>query len=151
MADQKSRNPHRHLYHGHCLSRAAVLRDLVSGVIARSLLRLELIFEPRGRPGAAQLVDTQRGSWIRKYWPNTVGTKVLVGGKNVGIQRRSKAEPTARGKLYRVSTTFLRPLKCDLRRFLARRHIIVSLALALLRNVPVAVEIGEQASIASGR
>jgi hypothetical protein len=30
--DQKSRNPHRHLYHGHCLSSAAVLRDFVSGV-----------------------------------------------------------------------------------------------------------------------
>src|SRR5262249_51893381 len=89
----------------------------------------ELIFEPRGRPGAAQLVDTQRGSWIRKYWPNTVGTKVLVGAKNVGIQQRSKAEPTARGKLYRVSTTFLRP----------RRHIIVSLALALLAHIALSV------------
>jgi hypothetical protein len=90
-------------------------------------------------PGAAQLVDTQRGSWIPKYWPNTVGTKVLVGGKNVGIQRRSKAEPTARGKLYRVSTTFLRPLKCDLRRFLARRHIIASLALALFAHITLSV------------
>jgi len=68
-----------------------------------------------------------------------VGTKVLVGGKNVVIQQRSKAEPTARGKLYRVSTTFLRPLKCDLRRFLARRHIIVSLALALLAHIALSV------------
>jgi len=32
MADQKSRNLHRYLCHGHCLFRAAVLRDLVSGV-----------------------------------------------------------------------------------------------------------------------
>jgi len=34
-SDQKSRNPHRHLYRGHCLFRAAVLRDFVSRVIAR--------------------------------------------------------------------------------------------------------------------
>ena len=35
--DQNSRNPHRALYRGHYLSRAAVLRDFVSGVIARSV------------------------------------------------------------------------------------------------------------------
>jgi mono/diheme cytochrome c family protein len=68
-----------------------------------------------------------------------VGTKVLVGGKNVVIQRRSKAEPKARIKLYRVSTTFLRPLKCDLRRFLAKRRIIRSLALALFAHIELSV------------
>jgi mono/diheme cytochrome c family protein len=69
-----------------------------------------------------------------EYWPNTVGTKVLVGGKNVVIQRRSKAE---RGKLHRVSTTFLQ--KCDLRPFLARRHVIASLALALFAQIALSV------------
>ena len=34
--DQRSRNPHRHLHRGRLLFRAAVLRDFVSGVIARS-------------------------------------------------------------------------------------------------------------------
>ena len=68
-----------------------------------------------------------------------MGIKVLVGGKNVVIQRRSKAEPTAQSKLYRVSTTFLRPLKPDLRRFLAGRQMIASLALALFAHIALSV------------
>ena len=58
---------------------------------------------------------------------------MLVGGKNVVIQRRSKAEPKARSKLHRASTTFLRPLKCDLRR------IIPSLAIALFAHIALIV------------
>jgi len=72
-----------------------------------------------------------------------VGTKVLVGGKNVVIQLPPKAGPTTRekiqGKLYRVFPTFLQPLKRDVQCFLAGRTIIASLALVMLAHVVLSV------------